>query len=50
MESKTKAGKVTFHIAQWKHLLTAQVAFLSEGDPQVAVPSAEAVSQERRKG
>lgn len=30
--------------------LTAQVAFLSQGDAKVAVPPAKVVGQERRKG
>lgn len=34
-------------MAQWEHLLTAQVAFLSQGDAQIAVPPAKVVSQER---
>lgn len=38
------------HFEKAEHFLTAQVAFLRQGNPQVAVPPAEAVSQEGREG
>lgn len=40
----------TFNMTQWEQILTAQVAFLSQGDAQVAVPPTELVRQESRKG
>lgn len=40
----------TFKMAEQQLLLTAQVAFLRQGDSQVAVPPTEVVGQEGREG
>lgn len=37
-------------MAERQLLLTAQVAFLRQGDPQVAVPPTKVVGQEGREG